>query len=274
MSDISADKTVFISYRRNVASFIARAVFQDLRANGYDVFMDVESIDSGTFDTIILNQIAARAHFLVILTPGTLERCNEPGDWLRREIETAMDLGRNIVPIFVNNFTLKDTDSYLTGKLSELPRFNSLNLPHDYFDEGMAKLRARYLRQSITVVIQPTPTAERRQVAQKIEAVARQGLPTKADLSAEELRYFVQVVLQDVPDLCSQDVTLDVFRIIEHTPTYLDWYRSHGGSTINTRIGKLIKSLCGRENAERRNVKTEQCTLISSYQRFKPFPCD
>jgi hypothetical protein len=67
----------------------------DLRANGYDVFMDVESIDSGTFDTMILNQIAARAHFVLILTPGSIERCVENGDWLRREIETAMDLGRN-----------------------------------------------------------------------------------------------------------------------------------------------------------------------------------
>ena len=66
-------KTVFISYRRSVASFIARAIFQDLRANGYDVFMDVESIDSGLFNRIILNQIEARAHFLIILTPGTVK---------------------------------------------------------------------------------------------------------------------------------------------------------------------------------------------------------
>src|SRR5215813_1147434 len=91
--------TVFLSYRRHVSAFIARAVFQDLRQHGYDVFMDVESIDSGQFDTIILNQIAARAHFLVILTPGALDRCQEPDDWLRREIERAIALGRNVVPI-------------------------------------------------------------------------------------------------------------------------------------------------------------------------------
>ena len=41
-------KTVFISYRRKPASFIARAIFMDLRAHGYDVFMDVEDIDAGT----------------------------------------------------------------------------------------------------------------------------------------------------------------------------------------------------------------------------------
>ena len=45
--------TVFISYRRNVSEFIARAVFMDLLHHGYDVFLDVESIDSGQFDTVI-----------------------------------------------------------------------------------------------------------------------------------------------------------------------------------------------------------------------------
>ena len=100
--------TVFLSYRRNVSSFIARAVFQDLRQHGYDVFMDVESIDSGQFETIILAQIAARAHFLVILTPGTLEGCQEPDDWLRREIECAMELRRNIVPLLVNDFHFEE----------------------------------------------------------------------------------------------------------------------------------------------------------------------
>src|SRR5215510_15680856 len=136
--------TVFLSYRRNVSSFIARAVFQDLCQHGYDVFMDVESIDSGQFDTIILAQIAARTHFLVILTHGTLEGCQEPHDWLRREIEYAMELGRNIVPILVNDFRFDDrVQTYLTGKLRALPRYNGLTLPHDYFDVAMERLRSR-----------------------------------------------------------------------------------------------------------------------------------
>ena len=42
----SIEKTVFISYRRETSSFLARAIFLDLRHHGYDVFMDVESIDS------------------------------------------------------------------------------------------------------------------------------------------------------------------------------------------------------------------------------------
>lgn len=40
---------------------VARAVFQDLRAHQIDVFMDVESISSGQFDTIIKHQILTAA---------------------------------------------------------------------------------------------------------------------------------------------------------------------------------------------------------------------
>ena len=163
-------KTVFISYRRNVSAFIARAVFQDLRANGYDVFMDVENIDSGQFDTIILRQIEARAHFVVILAPGTIERCVEPDDWLRREIEHAIDTQRNIVPLLVNDFTFGGTEQYLTGKLVELPRFNGLEVPHNYFDAAMERLRTRFLKQPVYGAITPAPLADQPLVQQKIAA--------------------------------------------------------------------------------------------------------
>jgi hypothetical protein len=35
-----AENTVFISYRRDVSSYIARAIFLDLRGSDYDVFVD------------------------------------------------------------------------------------------------------------------------------------------------------------------------------------------------------------------------------------------
>jgi hypothetical protein len=115
------EKTVFISYRRT-NSFTARAVYQSLIAKGYDIFFDYEGVNSGDFEQIILGNLRARAHFLVILTPSALERCNEPGDWLRREIETAMDEKRNIVPLFFEgfNFGSPSISQYLTGKIEEL----------------------------------------------------------------------------------------------------------------------------------------------------------
>ena len=84
------EKTVFISYRRTNFPW-AYCIYQDLTHHGFDVFFDYQSINSGNFESVILDNIRARAHFIVILAPSALERCSQPGDWLRREIETAMD---------------------------------------------------------------------------------------------------------------------------------------------------------------------------------------
>src|SRR5215212_8135686 len=131
---MAADKTVFLSYRRSVSWSLARAVFMDLRANGWDVFMDLATLDSGQFDQIILKQIAARAHFVILLSPGSVERCAEPDDWLRREIEYAMDMQRNIVPLVADGFTFDAAAPYLTGKLQALSRYNACLLYPQYFD--------------------------------------------------------------------------------------------------------------------------------------------
>ena len=71
------EKTVFISYRRTNVRW-ALSIFQNLTHLGYDVFFDFHGIASGDFERVILANIKARAHFLVLLTPSSLERCGDP----------------------------------------------------------------------------------------------------------------------------------------------------------------------------------------------------
>ena len=124
------EKTVFISYRRTNLPW-ALFIYQNLTMHGYDVFFDYQSIDSGNFEKVILENIKARAHFLVILTPSALERCKKPDDWLRREIETAMDEKRNIVPLMMEGFDFGSplVKEALTGKLAVLSGINALSVP-------------------------------------------------------------------------------------------------------------------------------------------------
>ena len=91
------EKTVFICYRRTNAPW-ALAMYQHLNSNGYDVFFDFKGISSGDFESVIVENIKAHAHFLIVLTPSALERTADSNDLLRREIETALDAKRNIVP--------------------------------------------------------------------------------------------------------------------------------------------------------------------------------
>jgi hypothetical protein len=98
------------------------AVFQDLTNHGFDVFFDYDGLASGAFEQAILGNIRARAHFLVVLTPSALDRCDEPADWLRLEIETALDARRNIVPLLIDGFDFNTPAiaSRFTGKLAAL----------------------------------------------------------------------------------------------------------------------------------------------------------
>lgn len=174
-------KTVFISYRRALSSMTARAIFQELRAKGYDVFMDVESIDSGNFDTIILRQIAARMHFILVLEPGSLDRTVKSGDWLRREIEEAIRLKRNIVPVLADGFTFDKASKTLPEKLSRLPSYNGVNLYHDYFVEAIDRLITRFLKPQADIGLQPLAAGEQQATAQqmsKIDSPPRRQLPT------------------------------------------------------------------------------------------------
>jgi hypothetical protein len=167
------EKTVFISYRRTDEPW-ALAVFGDLTQHGYDVFVDYDGLASGNFETAILQNIRARAHFLVLLTATALERCSDPNDWMRREIEAALDSQRNIVPLMLGAFTFGTPAivSQLTGKLAKIKKYNGLRIPEGYFSSAMDKLRSRYLNVPVEAVLHPaSPSAEQAATEQKYKAV-------------------------------------------------------------------------------------------------------
>jgi hypothetical protein len=166
------EKTVFISYRRTNMSW-ALAIFQNLTHHGYDVFFDYNGIASGDFERVIFGNIQARAHFLILLTPSALERCGEPADWLRREIENALDFQRNIVPLMLEGFDFGTPAiaNQLTGKLAALKHYNALSIPPEYFWEAMDRLRGRYLNVPLDAVLHPpSPSARQAAIEQKTAA--------------------------------------------------------------------------------------------------------
>ncbi|HYK36867.1 toll/interleukin-1 receptor domain-containing protein [Alloacidobacterium sp.] len=167
------EKTVFISYRRTNFPW-ALAIYQDLTQHGYDVFFDFNSIPAGDFETVILENVRARAHFLVLLTPSALERCSEAGDWLRREIETALDEKRNIIPLMLEGFSFSTPAiaDQLTGKLALLRKYQAVGVPAEYVFAAMEKLRT-YLNVALDTVSHPaSPPAQEAAKEQKIAAKA------------------------------------------------------------------------------------------------------
>ena len=171
--------SVFISYRRSASQYLARSVFQGLQARGFDVFLDVTAIDNGAFDSIILNQIAALPHFLLVLSPGSLERCAVEGDWLRLEIEEAFHLKRNIVPLYDEGFNIDEERRFLPEPLAtNLARLNAPPYSHYYFDAFLDTISDRFLKAApLDILITPTPKQEQTEVQRRI-AQASQQKPT------------------------------------------------------------------------------------------------
>src|ERR1700733_3899817 len=181
------EKTVFISYRRTNIPW-ALAIFKDLTHHGYDVFFDFNGIASGDFERVILGNIPARAHFLVLLTPSALERCNDPKDWLRREIQTALDSHRNTVPLMLEGFdfgTPKIADQ-LTGRLAALRHYNGLSIPPEYFLEAMERLRQRFLNVPLSAVLHPASRAANEVVTEQKAAAAAAPIVSEQELIAQQ----------------------------------------------------------------------------------------
>lgn len=153
------EKTVFISYRRADASW-ALNIYQWLTQRGYDVFIDYEGIASGSFEAVIVDNILSRAHFVVLLSPTALDRCDQPGDWLRREIEEAIASGRNIVPVMLPQFSFgaPEIKAKLTGGIAPLSAYNGLDIAPATFDERMQRLAGRFLNVALGAVLHPAST--------------------------------------------------------------------------------------------------------------------
>ena len=141
-----SNKTVFISYRRDVAGkAFARALKQELTHRGYDVFLDVDNVDAGHWAEQILTQVPSRAHFLLVLTPGALDRCAEENDWVRREFLSAVQHGRNIVPIREESVDLAAMRAKCPESVKAIFDFQIATLQHSSFESDVETLVTRFI---------------------------------------------------------------------------------------------------------------------------------
>ena len=181
------EKTVFISYRRTNIPW-ALAIFQNLTHYGYDVFFDYSGVASDDFERVVLGNIKARAHFLVLLTPSALEGCDDPTDWLRREIETALASERNIVPLMLEGFDFASPGiaGQLTGSLAALKSYNGLSIPPEYFMEAMGRLRDRYLSVPLTAARPPVSASVKRAAREQKAAADAVPAVQEEELTAQQ----------------------------------------------------------------------------------------
>lgn len=94
---------IFISYRRD--AFESANLFATrLKALGYRVFFDIETMNAGKFNEQLLDVISKCKDFVLVLSPNALERCYDEEDWVRRETLCAMENKKNIIPVMLSGF--------------------------------------------------------------------------------------------------------------------------------------------------------------------------
>jgi tetratricopeptide (TPR) repeat protein len=214
------EKTVFLSYRRTDAPW-ALTIFKELKHEGFDVFFDYKSISSGDFETVIIENIRARAHFVLLLTPSALERCAESGDWLMREIETALDARRNIVPVLIEPFDFGDPaiSSILQGPLASLKNYNGLGLSLEYFDAAMAKLREHFLNVPLDAVIHPPSYLASRAAKEQQSAATAAPAIQKRELTARQ--FFERAFIEKSPDEKIRFLGESIRLVFEQSQAYI-----------------------------------------------------
>jgi formylglycine-generating enzyme required for sulfatase activity len=141
---------VFISYRRDDSAGHAGRVHDRLeREFGSDLlFMDVDAIPLGVnFIKVLRDEVARCDVLLAVIGPNWLDahddegnrRLDNPGDFLRIEIATALQHDIPVIPILLDSARMPKA-SQLPEDLKELSVRNGLDVRHASFHADMDKL--------------------------------------------------------------------------------------------------------------------------------------
>jgi hypothetical protein len=137
---------IFISYRRDDAPYQASWLFERLaeRFGGRRVFKDINSIQFGDdFAAEITAAVGTCAVLLVVIGDRWLtitdddgrRRIDDPTDWVRLEIETALKRNIRVIPVLLSNAKMPRA-SQLPDTLAGLARRQALPLSPERFDTG------------------------------------------------------------------------------------------------------------------------------------------
>ena len=147
---------VFISYRRSDGTVKAKALDLAFGIDDCRTFLDFKSLGTGAFDKRLENAVLDAPIFIMVLTPDYFVRCNQDGDWVRKEIELALENGKKIIPINYDKVLDKVPD-YLDEEFrSKLGVHNFVNLHGDNtFDATVKDIFEKEIRPFIGITPRP-----------------------------------------------------------------------------------------------------------------------
>jgi len=149
---------IFINYRRGDDAGYSGRLFDRLQEAfpPQQLFMDVDNIEPGLDFVRVLNDRVAECDVvLAVIGRGWLDardasgrrRLDDPDDFVRIEIASALDQGKRVVPVLVNDAAMPRPDE-LPEVLRPLSRRNAVRLTHERFHSDAQGL-IKALQQSL-----------------------------------------------------------------------------------------------------------------------------
>ncbi len=157
---------IFVSYRRDDARQAAGRLADDLadRFGNANIFRDIEGIELGVDFVEALNRaLEACVVMLVLIGPRWLDirdakgqrRLDDPRDWIRQEISTALNRGIRVVPVLIDGTALPDEDS-LPDDLRALVRRQALEVADSRWRGDIQRLADTLVRVPGLAMQQPS----------------------------------------------------------------------------------------------------------------------
>ena len=164
----AANSGIFISYRRDDTRQAAGRLGDDLvREFGQDrIFRDIERIELGVEFAQVLNEalnncnvmlVLIGRHWLTVTDVQGAPRLDQPTDWIRTEIVTALTRKVRVVPVLVDGATLP-TEAELPDDLRPLVRRQAFQIEDARWRSDVQRLVEGLSRlEGLAVVRPPTP---------------------------------------------------------------------------------------------------------------------
>ncbi len=143
---------VFISYRRQGCAVKAELTKDELAKRGFRssrMFLDTRSLTSGNYLKTILEAIASSRNIVVIITKDCFKNLPTDSNWVR-EIEYAVELNKNIVPIYFDGITELKADE-IPSSIKHLVFENAVQYVHQYADASFDRLASRLSKEPIAL---------------------------------------------------------------------------------------------------------------------------
>src|SRR5690242_15656756 len=147
---VLASRGIFLSYRREDAAPYARLLRSELRERfpDADVFMDLDSIEAGLdFAEVIRDAVDSCAVLVALIgrqwatvaDEQGRRRLDDPDDYVRFEVQTALKRGVRVIPVLVDN-ARPLRQQHLPAELHKLTRLNALELSYGRYQYDSDRL--------------------------------------------------------------------------------------------------------------------------------------